>query len=166
MAPSSWMTEPQRVFLKERLPEYLTHTQDKDYFHFWPLFFSAWFAQFPERSVVFPDVEGSLTGEQEALLSKAVEIRKTVTAIFSNCRLGSAGEPITHGRVASKKRPSLYSSRPLKARRVVFSASQNSTMICTMRNESNHSLMRIDRKVDSIRRARFSVLLGPMQNAS
>ncbi|KAF8120411.1 hypothetical protein EV363DRAFT_1407631 [Boletus edulis] len=48
-----------------------------DYFHFWPSFFSAWFAQFPERLVVFPDVEGSLTGEQEAKLGKAVEMRKT-----------------------------------------------------------------------------------------
>ncbi|KAN0088021.1 hypothetical protein V8E55_006642 [Tylopilus felleus] len=77
MAPATWTTDEQCTFLKEWLVLYLTYTENKDYYHFWPSFFSAWFMRWPERSAAFPDIQDPLTAEQEAELGKSIESRKT-----------------------------------------------------------------------------------------
>ncbi|KAF8131203.1 hypothetical protein EV363DRAFT_1399005 [Boletus edulis] len=76
MLPLSWMTPEQGAFLNEWLSKYLPHTEKKDYHHFWPLLFSAWFTKWPEEAVLFPGTAGLLTVEQQAQLGKATNARK------------------------------------------------------------------------------------------
>lgn len=78
MAPATWTTDEQVEFLKEWLPKYLRHTEKKDYHHFWPSLYTAWFAKWPERAARFPGIEGLLTATQESELGQAVESRKIV----------------------------------------------------------------------------------------
>ncbi|KAF8121368.1 hypothetical protein EV363DRAFT_1406314 [Boletus edulis] len=76
MPPLSWTTPEQGAFLNEWLSKYLPHTEKKDYHHFWPLLFSAWFTKWPEEAVLFPGTAGLLTVEQQAQLGKATNARK------------------------------------------------------------------------------------------
>ena len=79
MAPATWTTDEQSTFLKEWLVVYLNHTEDKDYYRFWPAFFSTWFMQWPEKSEAFLDIQDPLTAEQESELGKLIELQKNVS---------------------------------------------------------------------------------------
>ncbi|KAN0078440.1 hypothetical protein V8E55_010497 [Tylopilus felleus] len=79
MAPATWTTNEQSTFLKEWLVVYINHTEDKDYYCFWPAFFSAWFTRWPEKLEAFPDIQDPLTAKQESELGKLIELRKNVS---------------------------------------------------------------------------------------
>ncbi|KIK74896.1 hypothetical protein PAXRUDRAFT_174380 [Paxillus rubicundulus Ve08.2h10] len=79
MLPATWTNKEQSVFLQSQLLEYIEHTGDKNYNHFWPTLYATWFSQWPEKDTQFPDVDGPLTTEQETFLGDAIEVHKNVS---------------------------------------------------------------------------------------
>ncbi|KAG1745615.1 hypothetical protein EDB19DRAFT_1906130 [Suillus lakei] len=73
-----WTTDEQYVWLQDRLATYMVHTKEKDYSRFWALCRIAWFAQFPERVVVYPDIpkDVELTCKQQKVVELAEEARE------------------------------------------------------------------------------------------
>ncbi|KAG2144485.1 hypothetical protein DEU56DRAFT_910424 [Suillus clintonianus] len=73
-----WTTDEQYVWLQDRLATYMVHTKEKDYSRFWAPCCIAWFAQFPEHAVVYPDIpkDVELTCKQQKVVELAEEARE------------------------------------------------------------------------------------------
>ncbi|KAF8415035.1 hypothetical protein L210DRAFT_876303 [Boletus edulis BED1] len=76
MAPTKWTTPAQAEFLTGLHPTYLEHTAEKTYHRFWAELYADWFTRWPERVVLFPNVEGALNAVQGEALGAAVDARK------------------------------------------------------------------------------------------
>ncbi|KAG2056683.1 hypothetical protein BDR06DRAFT_970036 [Suillus hirtellus] len=70
-----WTTDEQYVWLQDQLAMYMVHTKEKDYSHFWALCHIAWFMQFPECAVIYPDIpkDVELTCKQQKVIELAEE---------------------------------------------------------------------------------------------
>ncbi|KAG1787615.1 uncharacterized protein HD556DRAFT_1448631 [Suillus plorans] len=79
MPAAKWTTNEQYVWLQDRLATYMVHAKERDYSHFWAPCRIAWFAQFPERAVIYPDIpmDVELTCEQEQVVKLTEQARET-----------------------------------------------------------------------------------------
>ncbi|KAG6372123.1 hypothetical protein JVT61DRAFT_7902 [Boletus reticuloceps] len=76
MAPMKWTILEQVEFLTGLYPKYLEHTMDKSYHQFWAELYTKWFARWPKRATLFPNIEGVLNAEQGKALGAAVDMHK------------------------------------------------------------------------------------------
>lgn len=77
MPKRSWASHEQSEFLYSHLPKYLEAQPKKDYNSFWSRLFEDWFAEWPERRVLFPN-KSVLTIEEEVALGSAQKERREV----------------------------------------------------------------------------------------
>ncbi|KAG1751302.1 uncharacterized protein EDB91DRAFT_1243572 [Suillus paluster] len=73
MPAANWTTNEQYIWLQDQMVIYMVHVKEKDYSHFWPPCHLAWFAQFPECAVVYPDIpmDVELTPKQKIIVKDA-----------------------------------------------------------------------------------------------
>ena len=85
MPKKPWATEEQLNFLTSKLPRYHMVQLTKEYSGFWPHLYEDWFAQWPEKTELFPDKPGDkqLTADEEKSLGLALKIRREVN--FLTC---------------------------------------------------------------------------------
>ncbi|KAJ6452848.1 hypothetical protein C8R45DRAFT_1193548 [Mycena sanguinolenta] len=81
MAPPSWATPEQTVFLESWLPIFIQRQAETKLPQFWPALQEAWFKKFPERAALGLPMptdpnKRDLTEEEKAELSKAIAKRK------------------------------------------------------------------------------------------
>jgi hypothetical protein len=85
MAPRSWASPAQLVFLKSKLPQFLERQAEGKLHLFWPALHGAWFSAFPEEGHLdFPTVDAagetiSLSQDQLVTLGAAITVRKNVS---------------------------------------------------------------------------------------
>ncbi|KAH9918024.1 uncharacterized protein B0H18DRAFT_1123294 [Fomitopsis serialis] len=85
MAPTRWSTEAETSFLLSKVDTFRTHQLSQSLQRFWPTVYREWFAAFPEKPRVLPDVEGELSQEQNERLQLAIQSRqKQIYNWFNN----------------------------------------------------------------------------------
>jgi hypothetical protein len=80
MAPKSWASTEEEVFVNTFYGKYQNCQAKRDYNTFWAPFFEAWNERFPEHLFIFPDIplDEDLTDDQRQVVSQAFEKRKHV----------------------------------------------------------------------------------------
>ncbi|KAK6969033.1 hypothetical protein R3P38DRAFT_3337293 [Favolaschia claudopus] len=92
MAPPFKLTPPQRQFLLMYMGDFIKRQAEKKLSLFWPLFFKAWFAAYPEHASLELPVPGSpeqrpLTAAETKALGDAIQTKKAqLTNCFRNGR--------------------------------------------------------------------------------
>jgi hypothetical protein len=77
--PATWTTQEQAEFLKEELPKFLTAQRQERTPRYLKDLMEQWFTRWPERDILFPDVEDvPLTSEENEKLAAAIATRKKV----------------------------------------------------------------------------------------
>ncbi|KAG6835688.1 hypothetical protein H0H93_015737 [Arthromyces matolae] len=78
MPGSEWTSEEQHDYLWDRMDSYRACMATQRYMSFWETLFEDWEKTYPERNVIFPDLDPdvSLTAEQMDVLSKAIDKRR------------------------------------------------------------------------------------------
>lgn len=80
MAPQSWATPEEQVFLKARLPEYEACQVKRKYKNFWQQLYGAYFEKFPVSERLFPGLEVSqLSQEQKDSVASVITRQKKVS---------------------------------------------------------------------------------------
>lgn len=79
MAPPSWATATQLTWLNTQYSRFLDHQKRQKLPRFWPTLEHEWFTEFPERAMLFGEVTGELTPDEEKALGEAVKARKNVS---------------------------------------------------------------------------------------
>ncbi|KAG1727864.1 hypothetical protein EDB19DRAFT_1913987 [Suillus lakei] len=107
-----WTTDEQYVWLQDRLATYMVHTKEKDYSCFWAPCHIAWFAQFPERAVVYPDIpkDVELTCKQQKVVELAEEAREAQLHTWFRWRVNKSKK----NRSLKKKLTELYYDERIK----------------------------------------------------
>jgi hypothetical protein len=77
-------SEEQTTFLQTWIKRYLDAQNDQRLENFWPMLFLAWFQQWPERRVLFPDLDedAPLSDSQKKQYREAIDARKKVRDYF------------------------------------------------------------------------------------
>lgn len=80
MVGRNWTTPAQFDFLETFRIKYQEHQEDGRYVEFWPIVFQRWSEEYPERNVVYPnlDVTVELTDAQKKVLVDATVKRQRV----------------------------------------------------------------------------------------
>lgn len=89
MVGRNWTTPEQYDFLETFRVKYQQHQEDGRYVEFWPIVFQKWSEEFPERNIVFPNLDAAaeLTDVQKKVLVEAVLARQRVCLSSSRSRV-------------------------------------------------------------------------------
>jgi hypothetical protein len=78
--PATWTTKEQLGFLEGELPAFLAAQRKERAPQFLSTLMERWFARWPERDILFPDVvDAPLTTEENEKLGVAITNRKKVS---------------------------------------------------------------------------------------
>lgn len=82
MAPQGWMTPAQLESLWSHMDVCHDAKAKGNVSHFHHKLYRDWFQSFPEKVVLFPDVEGDLTPKQTIALGEAIRLQKNVSIVY------------------------------------------------------------------------------------
>jgi hypothetical protein len=86
VSPHSWVSAEQEAYILEHYSNFMQCQAKQDYTTFWPPFFQGWFAKFPERMVVFPDIpiNVKLSNDQKETVGAEIKAQQDVGVLVND----------------------------------------------------------------------------------